>query len=977
MMLARPSRPPGSAATFGVLTDWLEGEYQSELVESLVEAARESGVNLVLFSSGVPSEPFHVGERHNVAYDLALSDEIDGLVIQAGTLRGHQTLDDLRSYCEYYRPRPICSIAVAIEGATGILVDGRQALRQGIRHLVEDHQYRRIALIGGPEENNEARDRLQTFREVLTGCGLMPPDSFIALGDFKYESGVDAVRILLDERGVTFDAIVAANDEMALGAIDALRVRNIRVPRDVAIIGFDDISEARYCTPPLTTIKQPLPQLGRVAIDVLLQRIRGETGDDVRVIPAELVVRRSCGCYSEALRVSATSSAPHQPAGSTTGLSVDEALGLHRSRILEAMREPVGGLPDGIPEHWAESLLDALIGELRGAPAGFAERFTELLKETMRPGATGNHWRPALSALHRELIPCLVSDPVMSSRADDLLEEARALIDEAAEDTEAQRRLTIERRTQMLAQAATTLGAAFDLESLGEALRESLPRLGFPSAYLVLDADISPAGARVVCAYDPGRDEAAVEALRNATIHGTSLPAWMLPLDRAYAMVVEPLFFKNDPLGYAVFEMGPTEASTFGALRARISGALKVALLIEELKVRADQLRQAQKMETLGQLSGAIAHDFNNLLQAIHGYAELARADVPGNAELGADLDEIARAADRASELTRQLLTFSQPARANTRVVDVNACVDQAVPMMRHLLGPAIHLSVTLRPEAGNILIDPTQLEQVILNLCVNSRDAMPEGGSLTIETGRRLAAPAVSPNVSGSEPDLQAPRPRTAQTMTMVAITDTGTGIRQEIRERIFEPFFTTKETGQGSGLGLSIVYGIVHNAGGDIVVESEPGKGTRFSLLFPLCEDHEEPSTVQVARPVHGSETVLLVEDEAAIRKLAERVLTDAGYRVLCASNASEARTLWHANKGRIDLLLSDVTMPGLSGVAFAAELAGGRGEPPRTLFISGHVPGGVGGPAFPRGARLLPKPFSVAALRDAVREALDSPV
>jgi DNA-binding LacI/PurR family transcriptional regulator/signal transduction histidine kinase/ActR/RegA family two-component response regulator len=972
MMLARRSQPSGNATTFGVLTDWLEGEYQSELVGSLVEAAREFGVNLVLFNSGTLRAPFHFGERHNVAYDLALSHEIDGLVIQAGTLGAHLTLDDLGRYCERYRPRPMCSISVAIEGATGILVDGEQALRDGIRHLVEDHQYRRVAFIGGPEGNNEARDRLRTFREVLAGSGIMPPDSFVAPGDFTYESGVDAVRILLDERGVTFDAIVAANDEMALGAIDALRIRNIRVPRDVAVIGFDDVNEARYCTPPLTTIRQPVRKLGRLAIEILLQRIRGEDGDAVRVVPAELVVRRSCGCLSDARRTAVTGIVPRSPTRPVTDLTVREALRLRRSQILEAMREPVGGLPDGIPDGWEASLLDALVAELQGAPAGFAERFTALLKEMMSPGATGNHWQPALSALHRELMPCLASDPAIRARAEDLLEEARALIGEAVEDSEAQRRLTIERRTERLSQAAEVISAAFDLDSLGKALRECLPRLGFPSAYLVLEAEGPSAGARVVSAYDQGRDPAAVEALCNATIQGTSLPPGLLPLDRAYAMVVEPLFFKDDPLGYAVFEMGPTEASTYESLRARIGGALKVALLIEELQVRADQLRQAQKMETLGQLSGAIAHDFNNLLQAIHGYAELARVDVPGNAELAADLDEIARAADRASELTRQLLTFSQPARANTRVVDVNACVDQAIPMMRHLLGPTIRLSAILRPEAGNILIDPTQLEQVILNLCVNSRDAMPEGGTLTIETGRRLAAPVVSSNASHSDP--WALRPRIAQTMTLVAISDTGSGIRPEIRERIFEPFFTTKETGQGSGLGLSIVYGIVHNAGGDIVVESEPGNGTCFSLMFPPCDDPEEASAVEVERPVHGSETVLLVEDEGAIRKLADRVLTDAGYRVLSAANASEARTLWHANQGRIDLLLSDVTMPGLSGLAFAAELADG-GKPPRTLFISGHVPGGVGGPAFPRGARLLPKPFSVAALRDAVRAALDS--
>jgi signal transduction histidine kinase len=190
----------------------------------------------------------------------------------------------------------------------------------------------------------------------------------------------------------------------------------------------------------------------------------------------------------------------------------------------------------------------------------------------------------------------------------------------------------------------------------------------------VVDDEVSHGRCACGLRLRSGRDPATLEGLRDAAIEGPSIPDGLLPVDRTYAMVVEPLFFKDDPLGYAIFEMGPTEAFTYEALRVRISGALKVALLIEELQVRAGQLRQAQKMETLGQLSGAIAHDFNNLLQAIHGYAELAGAADPGNAELTADIEEIVRAADRASGLTRQLLTFSQPTRANARVVDVNAC---------------------------------------------------------------------------------------------------------------------------------------------------------------------------------------------------------------------------------------------------------------------------------------------------------------
>jgi signal transduction histidine kinase/CheY-like chemotaxis protein len=441
-------------------------------------------------------------------------------------------------------------------------------------------------------------------------------------------------------------------------------------------------------------------------------------------------------------------------------------------------------------------------------------------------------------------------------------------------------------------------------------------------------------------------------------------------------MVVQPLFFKDDSFGHAIFEMGPLDGLTYEALREQISGALKVAKLIEELQVRAGQLQESQKMETLGRLSGGIAHDFNNLLQAIHGYAELARVSTPGSPEQATDLEEIVRAADRAAELTRQLLTFSQPTRANARVVDVNACVSRAIPMIRHLLGPTIQLSTTLRAEAGNIFIDPTQLEQVLVNLCVNSRDAMPEGGSVSIETGRRSDAVGILAGPSAPSTGQLASETSTPGAMTYLAVSDTGVGIATEIRDRIFEPFFTTKETGRGTGLGLSIVYGIVHTASGDVAVETEPGRGTRFWLTFPSSADPEEALSIAVEPRVHGTETVLLVEDEQAIRRLAERVLTDRGYRVLVAANAAEARQLWSANEGEVDLLLSDVTMPGLSGVAFAAELAGSV-RPPRTLFISGYLAGGAGGPVLPPEARFLAKPFSVAALLDAVRAALVSEV
>jgi signal transduction histidine kinase/DNA-binding LacI/PurR family transcriptional regulator/ActR/RegA family two-component response regulator len=964
-------QPFARTPTFGMMVDWLEDE---ELrVGGVVEAARAHGVNLVCFVGASLHAPLRFGEQRNVVYELAGGKGIDALMIVA-TVGNHRGLDDQARYCERFRPLPMASLAAEVKWMTSFLIDGAPALREAIRHLVEDHQYRRIAFVGGPEGNIEARDRLRIYREELTRLGLPPPDSFVVIGDFKYASGVDAVRILLDERGESLDAIVAANDRMAFGAIDALRARDIRVPRDVAVIGFDDIPEARNSTPPLTTIRQPLRQQGGTAVETLLRRLRGEHVDDVIVQPTELVIRRSCGCNPDARRVAIAGSLPPAPTDLRPEITVDDALQLRRSRMLEVMREPVSSLLEGIPEGWEEDLLDALIAELRGAPHTFTERVNRLLEDVAHAGGSGSAWQPALSALRRELMPCLTADPHMRSHAEDLLQQARVMVGDAVEHTQAQHRLIVERRARALSESAETLSAAFDLKSLGDALRECLPRLGIPSAYLVLNNEDSP-GTRVAFAHDPGRDPETLEGLHDDTNDGAFAPDGLLPVDRTYAMVVQPLFFKDETFGHAIFEMGPLDGLTYEALREQVSGALKVARLIEELQVRAGQLRQSQKMETLGQLSGGIAHDFNNLLQAIHGYAELARVAEPGSPDRATDLEEIVRAADRAAELTRQLLTFSQPTRANARVVDVNGCVDRATPMIKHLLGPTIQLSTVLRPEAGSIFIDPTQLEQVLVNLCVNGRDAMPGGGSLTIETGRRLDGAGTRAGASTQSSDLSTPETSAPGALTFVAVSDTGVGIVAEIRDRIFEPFFTTKDTGRGTGLGLSIVYGIVRSASGDIVVESEPGCGTRFSLTFPASEDPEEGPAIAVESPVHGTETVLLVEDEQAIRSLAERVLTNRGYRVLSAANAIEARELWSANEGKVDLLLSDVTMPGLSGVAFAAELACSV-RPPRTLFISGHFAGEGGGAALPSEARFLPKPFSMAALLDAVRATLDSP-
>jgi DNA-binding LacI/PurR family transcriptional regulator/signal transduction histidine kinase len=841
------------------MVDWLEGEYQSNVIGGVVEAARESDVNLVFFAGCMTRAPFRSGERHNVVYDLARSEGIDALVIMTGTLGNHLGLDDLARYCERYRPLPMSSIAAELEGMNGILVDGEVALREGIRHLVEDHKYRRIAFIGGPAGNLEARDRLRTYVDSLTSLGLPPSDSLVAAGDFQYQSGVDGVRVLLDERGATFDAIVAANDQMALGAIDALRVRDIRVPRDVAIIGFDDIPEARNFAPPLTTIRQPLRQEGRLSVEVLLRRLRGEPVEDVVVLPTELVVRRSCGCSADARRVSMASSLPPSASTSTSttatpsdleiGLTVENALRLHRSRILEAMREPLGGLLHGIPDGWEESLLDGFIAELRGSPGGFAQRLNPLLEGAMHSGAPGDVWGPVLSALRRELMPHIAADPIMRSRAEDLLQEARVLIGEAAEHTQAQRRLMIERRTRALSEAADLLSEAFDLESLGKALRDCLPKLGVPSAYLVLDDEISSAGARLAFAYDPARDPAALDGLSDAATAGALVPVGLLPVDRRYAAVVEPLFFKDDGMGYAIFEMGPMEAVTYEALRVRISGALKVAHLIEELQVRAGQLQEAyealqdnqqrllssEKMATLGRLTANIAHEMNTPLAAVRaalleieklaveyaasaGDEEVSTEDyLQIAAEMNSAIQLARSASERAAGFVRGIKTQTRDLAPQEKLrFDPVPVIEDSLLLLSYDIrrcSAVVRFEPPKRPIG--LMGTPGRLAQIVTNLVTNALEALPDTGegaiALTLTADDHFAR---------------------------LVVGDNGSGIPPELLDKVFEPMFTTKPVGQGTGLGLAIVKDLVSGYfEGDMDLASEPGRGTTFTLTFPLA--------------------------------------------------------------------------------------------------------------------------------------------
>ena len=387
----------------------------------------------------------------------------------------------------------------------------------------------------------------------------------------------------------------------------------------------------------------------------------------------------------------------------------------------------------------------------------------------------------------------------------------------------------------------------------------------------------------------------------------------------------------------------------------------------EALARSEEQFLQAQKMEAVGRLAGGVAHDFNNLLSVILGYCELMADDPQVEEGVRADVQEIARAGQRASDLTRQLLAFSRQQVLAPAVVELNEILADVEPMLVRLLGEDIELRFVSRPGLGKVLVDPGQLEQVILNLAVNARDAMPRGGTLTLETDDVELDAAYA-----AEHPEATPGPH-----VMLAVTDTGTGMDAATRARIFEPFFTTKEKGKGTGLGLSTVFGIVRQSGGTVWVYSEPGHGTTFKIYLPRTREAVVSSVAPPPDPSpRGTETVLLAEDDGPLRLLVRTALARLGYQILEAQSADEALLLCARFSGPIHLLLTDVVMPKVGGRELAERLAEQRPDT-RVLFMSGYtddtvVRHGV----LAAGIAFLQKPVTPQSLARKVREVLDAP-
>jgi signal transduction histidine kinase/ActR/RegA family two-component response regulator len=408
------------------------------------------------------------------------------------------------------------------------------------------------------------------------------------------------------------------------------------------------------------------------------------------------------------------------------------------------------------------------------------------------------------------------------------------------------------------------------------------------------------------------------------------------------------------------------DLDTLVVISAIAAAAIDQSKAFEALRVKDVQLQQAQKMEAVGRLAGGVAHDFNNLLTVIRGYSELIVMTVDQNASVRAHAEEVLKAADRAKSLTSQLLTFSRKQVLDLRIVKLNEVVANVEKLLRRLIGEDIELATSLGPNLGSVKADPSQLEQILMNLAVNARDAMPKGGMLTIETAEIELDEMFTRQHLDFDPGHYC----------VLSVTDTGCGMNKDTISKLFEPFFTTKKPGKGTGLGLSIVHGIVKQSHGHILVSSTPGVGTTFTIYLPCAEESAEvrPSPTPMPITATGTETVLVVEDEAQVRALECGLLKASGYTVLAASHGEEALRILGEYSGPIHLLLTDIIMPHMNGRELARQVVASRPST-KVLYVSGYPDDTLLTAGLARSKEpFLQKPFASDALLRTVRNLLD---
>jgi sigma-B regulation protein RsbU (phosphoserine phosphatase) len=580
--------------TIGLLMDWASSSYQVKVWSGVAELARERNVNLINFVSGALSSVHSGGREHSKFFRLINTDNIDGLIILPSSIAHSIGSDAITSFLDKFQTLPLVSIAMKLDGIPSIVTDNKNGMRDLLEHLIDIHGYEHYAFIKGPEEHTDAKERYQVFLNVLKERNITIDEELIVEGDFTMFAGQAAVKGLMSRRKTDFDVIIAANDQMAIGAMSVLSERGVKIPEEIAVVGFDDIELHRTISPPLTTVRQPLQREGRRAAEQLLSLIDGEHVELVEVLKTDLILRESCGCFYKSGTIKHT-------INEVTGRD-DRYIPIwlqHESVVAEIIKT--------ISHHFShysefyqelicekiEQLLHALYEDLKKRRKdNFLFLWNDTLCQAIQTGPRIQVWRSALSAF---FIACLhrIYDQNSRKFAEELFKQARAMIIETEKRTKDYKMLKTARESLSARTLSEELIATVDFSELNTLLERILPQFGFKSCYISLygEKDSEDEQSQLIVAFNEnGQIKIGSEDVFFNSRH--LAPAGMLPEYRRYSMMVDTLFHGNEQLGFCVLEVGPQEGISYEIVRRRIRSAVKSALLLEEVALHSKVLTE-------------------------------------------------------------------------------------------------------------------------------------------------------------------------------------------------------------------------------------------------------------------------------------------------------------------------------------------------------------------------------------------------
>lgn len=806
----------GRRLTIGFLTANIHIGASRALWRGVLDAARAENASVISYPGGRLNAAEDYEAERNLILDFIDAERLDGLVSWTSALAGTVTSADVAVFHERYASLPLVTLASSLGDSPMITINGYRGMRALVFHLIDVHNYRRLALIRGPEEHPYALERYHAFLDALDEKGLAADPDLIT-PPLGWHKGAQAMSVLLDERrlkpGVDFEAVVTVSDLLAIGALNRLAERGIRVPSDVAVVGFNDIEEGRLVRPSLTSVSLPFYQQGRRSVEVLVSMLHGEPPPNHVELDSTLLVRQSCGCPSSSVHL----------AGAVVDQSTEQKVKVTGRHIQIALVDQIARVISsrGVASTWAKQLFDSFNREIQGGPSGqFRATLDSMLQQGVLDGDETAAWQSTISVFRQELLLTLNTD--QQHRAEALFGQARVVIGEAIQRAHVARQLQAEQQHQALRDIGQGLSTTFDPVALCDVLADRMPRLGIDSCYLALyeNAAESTDWSRLVLAYSDGvRARLGTGGLLFPSHQ--LVPPHFLP-QRRFSLVVEPLYFQIEPIGFAVFEVGPPDGDVYEVLRGHISTALKGALLFREAHDARLAAERADQIKT--RLLANVSHELRTPLNIILGHTErlLEESLAPG---LDRDLEHIQQSAEHQLRIINDLLDLS---RAEINALDLYPVLLDPVALFEDAFAALadaasdsqdVEWSLDLPEVLPLIEADPVRLRQILLNLLSNAAKFTRQG---RIELGAKLEPPCLH-----------------------IWVSDTGAGIPPEIQERVYEPFFAYERADQktsGIGLGLSITRHLVSLHGGTITLDSMPDQGSTFHIYLPLSVSGSE---------------------------------------------------------------------------------------------------------------------------------------